>query len=190
MPIKAIAPGNATTGKPGADFSGLVVKDPAITSPKQLVGKKVAATLGDKLGPVLFQLPPNFKKAADRLRALLAAWPAERRIALEFRHESWFDDEVYSLMRARNAALCVAETEEGRSQTPVDLERHFPVLPDFIKRQSQIILPSRHREGHPNRATRVPEVAILEVPAPEPSKQILDLVERLYRRRGIIDRRR
>jgi NitT/TauT family transport system substrate-binding protein len=43
VPIKAIAPGNATTGKPGADFSGLVVKDPAITSPKQLVGKKVAA---------------------------------------------------------------------------------------------------------------------------------------------------
>ena len=84
----------------------------------------------------------------------------------------------------------VAETEEGRSQTPVDLERHFPVLPDFIKRQSQIILPSRHREGHPNRADRVPEVALIEVPAPEPPKQILDLVERLYRRRGIIDRRR
>ena len=72
-----------------------------------------AATLGDKLGLVLFQLPPNFKKAADRLGALLAAWPVERRIALEFRHESWFDDEVYALLRARNAALCVAETEEG-----------------------------------------------------------------------------
>jgi NitT/TauT family transport system substrate-binding protein len=43
VPIKAVAPGNATTGKPGADFSGLVVKDPSITSPKQLAGKKVAA---------------------------------------------------------------------------------------------------------------------------------------------------
>jgi NitT/TauT family transport system substrate-binding protein len=43
VPIKAIAPGNATTGKPGADFSGLVVKDPSITSAKQLAGKKVAA---------------------------------------------------------------------------------------------------------------------------------------------------
>ena len=72
-----------------------------------------AAALGDKLGPVLFQLPPNFKKAADRLAALLAAWPMERPVALEFRHESWFDDEVYALLRARNAALCVAETEEG-----------------------------------------------------------------------------
>jgi len=72
-----------------------------------------AAALGDKLGPVLFQLPPNFKKAADRLAALLAAWPAERAIALEFRHESWFDDEVYAILRSRNAALCVAETEQG-----------------------------------------------------------------------------
>jgi NitT/TauT family transport system substrate-binding protein len=43
VPIKAIAVGNATTGKPGADFSGLVVKDPSITSPKQLEGKTVAA---------------------------------------------------------------------------------------------------------------------------------------------------
>jgi NitT/TauT family transport system substrate-binding protein len=43
VPIKAIAPGNATTGKPGADFSGLIVKDPTITSAKQLAGKKVAA---------------------------------------------------------------------------------------------------------------------------------------------------
>jgi len=72
-----------------------------------------AAALGDKLGPVLFQLPPNFKKAADRLAALLAAWPAERAVALEFRHESWFDDEVYAILRSRNAALCVAETELG-----------------------------------------------------------------------------
>jgi uncharacterized protein YecE (DUF72 family) len=85
-----------------------------------------AAGLGDKLGPVLFQLPPNFKKAADRLAALLAAWPAERPVALEFRHESWFDDEVYALLRARNAALCVAETEEG--STPAVATADFGYL--------------------------------------------------------------
>jgi len=72
-----------------------------------------AAALGDKLGPVLFQLPPNFKKAADRLGEFLAIVPAGLRAAFEFRHESWFDDEVYGLLRARNAALCVADTEEG-----------------------------------------------------------------------------
>ena len=85
-----------------------------------------AAALGDKLGPVLFQLPRNFKKAADRLAALLAAWPVERPVALEFRHESWFDDEVYALLRARNAALCVAETEEG--STPAVATADFGYL--------------------------------------------------------------
>jgi len=85
-----------------------------------------ATVLGDKLGPVLFQLPPNFKKAADRLEALLAAWPVERPVALEFRHESWFDDEVYALLRARNAALCVAETEEG--STPAVATADFGYL--------------------------------------------------------------
>jgi uncharacterized protein YecE (DUF72 family) len=74
---------------------------------------ETARTLGDKLGPLLFQLPPNFKKAADRLGELLALLPADLRAAFEFRHDSWFDDEVYALLRSRNAALCVADTEEG-----------------------------------------------------------------------------
>jgi uncharacterized protein YecE (DUF72 family) len=72
-----------------------------------------ARTLGDRLGPLLFQLPPNFKKATDRLGEVLALVPHGFRVAFEFRHESWFDDEVYALLRARNAALCVADTEEG-----------------------------------------------------------------------------
>lgn len=72
-----------------------------------------ARTLGDKLGPLLFQLPPNFKKAADRLGEVLAIMPGGFRVAFEFRHESWFDDEVYALLSSRNAALCIADTEEG-----------------------------------------------------------------------------
>ena len=72
-----------------------------------------ARTLGDRLGPLLFQLPPNFKKATDRLSEVLALVPDEFRVAFEFRHESWFDDEVYALLRARNASLCVADTEAG-----------------------------------------------------------------------------
>jgi len=72
-----------------------------------------ARTLGDRLGPLLFQLPPNFKKAADRLGRLLTIMPDGVRVALEFRHESWFDDEIYALLRSRNAALCIADTEEG-----------------------------------------------------------------------------
>ena len=72
-----------------------------------------ARALGDKLGPLLLQLPPNFKKAPDRLAETLASLPDGLRAAFEFRHESWFDDEVYALLRARNVALCIADTEEG-----------------------------------------------------------------------------
>jgi uncharacterized protein YecE (DUF72 family) len=85
-----------------------------------------ARTLGDKLGPVLFQLPPNFKKAADRLGELLALLPTDLRAAFEFRHESWFDDEVYALLRSRNAALCIADTEDGT--TPVVATADFGYL--------------------------------------------------------------
>jgi uncharacterized protein YecE (DUF72 family) len=72
-----------------------------------------ARTLGDKLGSLLFQLPPNFKKATDRLGEVLAILPDGFRAAFEFRHESWFDDEVYALLRSRNVSLCIADTEDG-----------------------------------------------------------------------------
>ncbi|OGL17371.1 MAG: hypothetical protein A3F92_03830 [Candidatus Rokubacteria bacterium RIFCSPLOWO2_12_FULL_71_22] len=72
-----------------------------------------ARGLGGKLGALLFQLPPNFAKAVDRLAAVLALLPAGLRVAFEFRHASWFDDEVYGLLGARNAALCIADTEAG-----------------------------------------------------------------------------
>ena len=72
----------------------------------------VAATLGERLGPLLFQLPPNLKKDAPRLGAFLARLPAERRAAFEFRHRSWFDDEVFDLLREHQAALCIAEAED------------------------------------------------------------------------------
>ena len=73
---------------------------------------QAARELGDKLGPVLFQLPPNFKKDVPRLDAFLAGLPAGARAALEFRHESWFAPEVYEVLRARRAALCIAEDED------------------------------------------------------------------------------
>jgi uncharacterized protein YecE (DUF72 family) len=72
-----------------------------------------AATLGDQLGIVLFQLPPFLKKDLPRLRDFLAQLSSDRRAAFEFRHESWQDDEVYQTLRERGAALCVADTDEG-----------------------------------------------------------------------------
>ncbi|HEX2500162.1 MAG TPA: DUF72 domain-containing protein [Methylomirabilota bacterium] len=73
--------------------------------------------LGAKLGPLLLQLPPNFRKDLARLGDCLGLVPPGVRLAVEFRHASWLDDEVYGLLHARNAALCVADTEEGT--TPV-----------------------------------------------------------------------
>jgi uncharacterized protein YecE (DUF72 family) len=74
---------------------------------------EMAQGLGSKLGPLLFQLPPNFKKAPDRLRELLPLIPRGLRCAFEFRHPSWFADDVYELLRSGNAALCVADTDEA-----------------------------------------------------------------------------
>jgi uncharacterized protein YecE (DUF72 family) len=73
-----------------------------------------------RLGVLLFQLPPNFKADPERLAGLLDA-PALRgaeapRLAFEFRHESWFVEETYAVLRAHNAALCIAENDE--LQTP------------------------------------------------------------------------
>jgi len=73
---------------------------------------RVSSTLGARLGPLLFQLPPNFKKDVPRLASFLDQMPEQRRVAVEFRHASWFDDEVYETLRARKAALCVADTGE------------------------------------------------------------------------------
>ena len=69
-----------------------------------------------KLGLLLFQLPPNFKADTERLSSFLAV-PAFRTIgapaiAFEFRHESWFSEEIYTILRQHNAALCIAESDD------------------------------------------------------------------------------
>jgi uncharacterized protein YecE (DUF72 family) len=65
-----------------------------------------------KLGPVLFQLPPNLKAEAGLLGEFLPSLPRGMQAAFEFRHPSWFTDEIFSLLRNGNWALCVAESEE------------------------------------------------------------------------------
>jgi uncharacterized protein YecE (DUF72 family) len=73
---------------------------------------QVAATLGERLGPALFQLPPNLKKDLPRLEAFLGTIPAGRRAAFEFRHASWFEEDVFEVLQSRGAALCIAEDED------------------------------------------------------------------------------
>ena len=78
-----------------------------------------------KLGPVLFQLPPNFKCDVVRLREFLAGLPSWVRAAFEFRHESWFGEEVYAALRKAGAALCLAESEELATPEVVTADFHY-----------------------------------------------------------------
>ena len=69
--------------------------------------------LGSKRGPVLFQLPPNMKKDLPRLEAFLALLPPDHRAALEFRNDSWFEDDVYAALKKAGAALVLSEREDA-----------------------------------------------------------------------------
>jgi uncharacterized protein YecE (DUF72 family) len=73
----------------------------------------VAKVLEQRLGPLLFQLPPNLKKDVPRLRDFLKLLPTGQQAAFEFRHQTWFDDEVFELLREHGAVLCLAEAEDG-----------------------------------------------------------------------------
>jgi uncharacterized protein YecE (DUF72 family) len=71
----------------------------------------VCTALRERLGPLLFQLPPNLKKDVPRLRDFLTLLPSDCRASMEFRNATWFDDEVFSLLREHGVALCIAEAE-------------------------------------------------------------------------------
>jgi len=72
----------------------------------------VLGTMGKKVGIVLFQLPPNLKKDLPRLQAFVDSLPPGFKCAFEFRHPSWFDDEVFACLKSKNIALCIAESEK------------------------------------------------------------------------------
>ncbi len=95
---------------------------PTITHIKRLrsvlrVTSKFLTTLrplleASKLGPVLFQLPPNLKRDLPLLKDFLAGLPHDLGFAFEFRHDSWFRDDVFASLRQANVALCLAESEK------------------------------------------------------------------------------
>jgi uncharacterized protein YecE (DUF72 family) len=73
---------------------------------------KVVSALGQRLGVVLFQLPPSLQKDVILLGDFLRCLPSGMRAAFEFRHPSWFDDEVFAALKAHNLALCTADSEK------------------------------------------------------------------------------
>jgi uncharacterized protein YecE (DUF72 family) len=101
-------------------FTFIIKAPQRITHQKRLVGTEddvrhlfdIVESLGPKLGPVLFQLPPFARKDAPKLRDFVASLPARRKVAFEFRHASWSDDEIYEILRGRDIAICRADTDE------------------------------------------------------------------------------
>ena len=123
-----------------------------------------ARTLGDKLGPILFQLPPSFARDLARLADLLALLPAELRCAFEFRHASWLAEDVYERLRAANAALCIADSEAGSTPlvatadwgylrlrdegyTPADLDRWAATVRELSTRWRDTYVYFKHEES-------------------------------------------
>jgi len=74
---------------------------------------RTLATLGDRRGPLLFQLPPFMKKDLPRLQEFLQLLPPDHGASFEFRNDSWFADDVYAALRAANAALVLSEREDN-----------------------------------------------------------------------------
>jgi|SRR5579863_1652418 len=104
-----------------ADFRFAVKAPQSITHFKRLKDAqaptkeffRAASVLKKQLGPVLFQLPPNFKKDLPRLKAFLCHISKRIPVAFEFRHASWFDDEVFICLRAKSCALCIADVDDS-----------------------------------------------------------------------------
>ena len=122
-----------------------------------------ARAVGSHLGTLLFQLPPNFKCATDRLATFLGWLPADLRAAFEFRHDSWLTDEVYALLAAHKAALCIADfgdrttpmvatarhgyfrlRDEGYQ--PADLERWAALVADRAADWDDVFVYFKHEE--------------------------------------------
>jgi uncharacterized protein YecE (DUF72 family) len=106
---------------------------------------QVAGTLGDKLGALLFQLPPNLKKDLVVFDAFLEELPPKVRAAFEFRNPSWLDEEIFARLASRNLALCVADSEKLSAPVRVTADyayfrlRDEGYTPDDIKRWADTI---------------------------------------------------
>src|SRR5262245_43196411 len=102
------------------DFRFSVKASQRITHFKRLKDAEAAAkylletvgALKEKLGVVLYQLPPNMKKELERLQNFVRALPSDVRAAFEFRHPTWFDDDVLEVLKNQNLALCISDTDD------------------------------------------------------------------------------
>jgi uncharacterized protein YecE (DUF72 family) len=101
---------------------------------------RVVPGLDDRLGLMLYQLPPNFRRDDGRLKTFLFALPAGIRCAFEFRHDSWHCPEIYDLLRGHDAALCIHDTDDRT--TPLELTAPFT----YVRLRRSRYEPARREE--------------------------------------------
>jgi uncharacterized protein YecE (DUF72 family) len=122
-----------------------------------------ARVLGPHLGPLLFQLPPNFRADVARLEAFLALLPSDVRAAFEFRHDSWISDDVLRVLTRHNVALCVADVGDkttpmhvtarhgyfrlrDEGYTPADLERWAAEIAGLLPKWEEVFVFFKHED--------------------------------------------
>jgi uncharacterized protein YecE (DUF72 family) len=116
LPSREVFEGWARTVPPGFAFavkaSRYITHNKKLKDPRQPLDRlmKSADGLGDKLGPILFQLPPRWRSNPGRLEEFVGALHSGHRYAFEFRDDSWMNDEIFAILRARNCALCIASS--------------------------------------------------------------------------------
>ncbi len=106
---KDTSPDNFIFSVKGSKFITHVKKLVDVKDSLQLFESR-ATLLGDKLGVILFQFPPSFKKDIGKLESFLPLLTPKRRYTMEFRHKSWFSDDVYEILKKYNVSLCASDT--------------------------------------------------------------------------------
>jgi uncharacterized protein YecE (DUF72 family) len=136
---------------------------------------EVASSMGARLGPALFQLPPNFRRDVPLLRDFLALLHGRLRPAFEFRDKSWFDDSVMQALREGGAALCIAESEtivspaevtapfvymrlRNEEYEPEELKRWAERIKAMAAESEEIYIFFKHETSAPERAFRLREL--------------------------------
>jgi uncharacterized protein YecE (DUF72 family) len=136
---------------------------------------EVASAMGARLGPSLFQLPPNFKRNVPLLRDFLAILQGKLRSAFEFRDKSWFDDSVLQTLREGGAALCIAESEKitspiertapfvylrlrNEEYDPAGLKQWADRITSMAAESEEIFVFFKHETSAPDRAMRLREL--------------------------------
>ncbi len=108
-----------------------------------------------RLGPILFQLAPSFKADVEALHSFVHLFPSSHRAAFEFRHESWFQEATYEVLKSANAGLCLAENE--KLETPDVVTADFVYLrlrkPDYSKQELEDLRQRVHRYRAEGRST-------------------------------------